>query len=182
MTWLQQRSHVPKFGNWDGDQNVPYTAYFENARKEKVGGVRMNPNDPEENPEAFMFGGLINGVDASPASPAPLQRKVDKPTSLGKNHIEGHEQYYGHQRNSSDQQKSISQKSISSESSSDKNNYENSNPRLNHQRKRSEEKRNQTGSSSSFFPLSPARNRAGGGSNECDDLVSNFFPFKGFSE
>lgn len=54
---LQQRSHVPKFGNWDGD-NVPYTAYFENARKEKTNGIRINPNDPEQNPEAFN---IING-------------------------------------------------------------------------------------------------------------------------
>lgn len=52
---MQQRSHVPKFGNWDGD-NVPYTAYFENARKEKAGGIRINPNDPEQNPEAFSNG------------------------------------------------------------------------------------------------------------------------------
>ncbi|XP_042067388.1 RPM1-interacting protein 4-like [Salvia splendens] len=45
--------HVPKFGNWDGD-NVPYTAFFENARKEKGSGVRINPNDPQQNPEAFL--------------------------------------------------------------------------------------------------------------------------------
>ncbi|XP_048231031.1 RPM1-interacting protein 4 isoform X2 [Ricinus communis] len=48
----QRRSHVPKFGNWEND-NVPYTAFFDNARKEK-GGVMINPNDPQENPEAFM--------------------------------------------------------------------------------------------------------------------------------
>ncbi|XP_029128138.1 RPM1-interacting protein 4-like isoform X2 [Cajanus cajan] len=44
-------SHVPKFGNWDND-NVPYTAYFEHARKEKS-GTMVNPNDPMKNPEAF---------------------------------------------------------------------------------------------------------------------------------
>ncbi|XP_019171613.1 PREDICTED: RPM1-interacting protein 4-like isoform X2 [Ipomoea nil] len=52
-------SHVPKFGNWDGD-NVPYTACFDNARRDKaaaagVGGKMINPNDPEENPDAFGF-------------------------------------------------------------------------------------------------------------------------------
>ncbi|XP_024989232.1 RPM1-interacting protein 4-like [Cynara cardunculus var. scolymus] len=54
----QQRSHIPKFGSWDAD-NVPYTAYFDNARKDKgTTGVMFNPNDPEENPEAFMtYGG-----------------------------------------------------------------------------------------------------------------------------
>ena len=26
-------AHIPKFGNWDNDGNVPYTVYFDNARK-----------------------------------------------------------------------------------------------------------------------------------------------------
>lgn len=57
MQQQQQRSHIPKFGSWDGD-NVPYTAYFDNARKDKGTGVMINPNDPEENPEAFIqYGG-----------------------------------------------------------------------------------------------------------------------------
>ncbi|KAM0049025.1 putative RPM1-interacting protein 4/NOI4 [Helianthus debilis subsp. tardiflorus] len=57
MLQQQQRSHIPKFGSWDAD-NVPYTAYFENARKDKGTGVMINPNDPEQNPEAFMkYGG-----------------------------------------------------------------------------------------------------------------------------
>ncbi|MED6118619.1 hypothetical protein PIB30_004223 [Stylosanthes scabra] len=45
-------SHVPKFGNWESE-NVPYTAHFENARRERGSGVMINPNDPIENPEAF---------------------------------------------------------------------------------------------------------------------------------
>ncbi|XP_024017857.1 RPM1-interacting protein 4 isoform X1 [Morus notabilis] len=52
---MMQNSHVPKFGNWE-NEDIPYTAYFENARKDKpVGNVKINPNDPEENPEAFMM-------------------------------------------------------------------------------------------------------------------------------
>ncbi|PKA56602.1 RPM1-interacting protein 4 [Apostasia shenzhenica] len=51
-------AHVPKFGNWE-DKDVPYTKYFENARKDRVGG--FNPNDPEENPEAFMPSKMIPG-------------------------------------------------------------------------------------------------------------------------
>lgn len=62
---MAQRSHVPKFGNWDGD-NVPYTAYFENARKEKAGGIKINPNDPEQNPEAFSIGS--NGISPNNGS------------------------------------------------------------------------------------------------------------------
>ncbi|KZV51232.1 hypothetical protein F511_05889 [Dorcoceras hygrometricum] len=57
--------HVPKFGNWDGN-DVPYTACFENARKEKNDGVRINPNDPQENPEAFDM--LTAAAKLSPVS------------------------------------------------------------------------------------------------------------------
>ncbi|XP_020570895.1 uncharacterized protein LOC110018025 [Phalaenopsis equestris] len=44
-------AHVPKFGNWD-DKDIPYTRYFENALKYREKG--FNPNDPQQNPEAFM--------------------------------------------------------------------------------------------------------------------------------
>jgi len=59
----QKNAHVPKFGNWDNDGNVPYTLYFDNARKGKgAGGKMINPNDPAENPEAFSM-----------AAPSPAQ-------------------------------------------------------------------------------------------------------------
>ncbi|KAJ1428699.1 hypothetical protein SESBI_08804 [Sesbania bispinosa] len=50
---MAQHPHIPKFGNWDSD-NVPYTTYFENARREKA-EFMMNSEDPNpmENPEAF---------------------------------------------------------------------------------------------------------------------------------
>ncbi|KAL3519399.1 hypothetical protein ACH5RR_017548 [Cinchona calisaya] len=153
---MAQRSHVPEFGNWDGD-NVPYTAYFENARKEKINGVRMNPNDPEENPEAFMFAGTMKGNYNDVC-------ESNKPTNSSKKYHN-----IGHRRNTSDQQKSVGLKSFASESSSDKSNYDNS-----HHRKRSERKKSMTSdNSSSFFTMSPVRNRArGGGSNASDDLSS----------
>ncbi|KAL5999659.1 hypothetical protein ACLOJK_037944 [Asimina triloba] len=53
LIFLLQQSHVPKFGDWESEENVPYTAYFEKARKGKTGGKMINPNDPEENPDAF---------------------------------------------------------------------------------------------------------------------------------
>ena len=49
----QQRSHVPKFGNWENEENVPYTAYFDKARKGRTGAKITNPNDPEEIPDAL---------------------------------------------------------------------------------------------------------------------------------
>ncbi|OIW18870.1 hypothetical protein TanjilG_25313 [Lupinus angustifolius] len=47
---MQKRSHVPKFGNWEGE-DVPYTAYFDKARQGRTGTKMINPNDPEENPD-----------------------------------------------------------------------------------------------------------------------------------
>ncbi|KAG0495517.1 hypothetical protein HPP92_000208 [Vanilla planifolia] len=49
---MEEVAHVPKFGNWE-DKDVAYTNYFDNVRKDKV--VGFNPNDPEENPEAFIL-------------------------------------------------------------------------------------------------------------------------------
>ncbi|KAI3678700.1 hypothetical protein L6452_38002 [Arctium lappa] len=60
------RPNVPKFGNWESEDNVPYTVYFDNARKGKTGGKMINPNDPEQNPEMF--------ADRTPPAPAPTLR------------------------------------------------------------------------------------------------------------
>ncbi|KAM0947071.1 putative RPM1-interacting protein 4/NOI4 [Dioscorea sansibarensis] len=50
---MQQKAHVPKFGNWEIDDNVPYTQYFDNARIGNKYDGKFNPNDPYENPDAF---------------------------------------------------------------------------------------------------------------------------------
>ncbi|GMP55524.1 hypothetical protein CsSME_00020319 [Camellia sinensis var. sinensis] len=47
-TGSRQQSEVPQFGKWESEENVSYTEYFDKARKGK-GGVRMNPNDPQDN-------------------------------------------------------------------------------------------------------------------------------------
>ncbi|KAK7245922.1 hypothetical protein RIF29_40776 [Crotalaria pallida] len=84
-------SHVPKFGNWEEADNIPYTACFENARKEKGGGVMINPNDPMENPEAFnMCKGGYQHVDANNEVKA-YHNHSHKQSSLEKrNHTLGH--------------------------------------------------------------------------------------------
>ncbi|CBI35706.3 unnamed protein product, partial [Vitis vinifera] len=142
MSWLQQRSHVPKFGNWDND-NVPYTAYFDNARKEKTGptGLRINPNDPEENPEAFMFG-------RSEATP-PHHLNPQKPPPEENNQVEGHRRRDSHRRSPSDQQQRSggTSRSINSESGSEKSNLDYS-----HLRKKSQLS---DGGSSSLSPSVP---------------------------
>ncbi|KAI0523020.1 hypothetical protein KFK09_005410 [Dendrobium nobile] len=50
---MAQNSRVPQFGKWENDGSVPYTQYFENARKGKNATKLINPNDPLQNPEAF---------------------------------------------------------------------------------------------------------------------------------
>lgn len=72
---LQQRSHVPKFGNWESEENVPYTAYFDKARKGKSGGKMINPNDPEENPDILS--------DYSSSADAPPRARADREKPLG---------------------------------------------------------------------------------------------------
>ncbi|KAG8640361.1 RPM1-interacting protein 4 isoform X2 [Manihot esculenta] len=73
---MTQRSHVPKFGNWESEENVPYTAYFEKARKGR-GGKMINPNDPEENPD-------LSSDDAAPAQTPPSGGRVmEEPTGQG---------------------------------------------------------------------------------------------------
>ncbi|KAH9613647.1 hypothetical protein KSS87_018224 [Heliosperma pusillum] len=45
-------SKVPKFGAWgEGDEN--YTVFFERARDSNHTGKKINPNDPQENPDMF---------------------------------------------------------------------------------------------------------------------------------
>ncbi|KAM3189853.1 hypothetical protein ACQJBY_068232 [Aegilops geniculata] len=89
LPWKQQKNaHVPKFGNWDNDGNVPYTLYFDNARKGK-GGKPINPNDPVENPEAFSSSVVAPSPNRSfdqgrpalpPASPPPAHHHERRPS------------------------------------------------------------------------------------------------------
>ncbi|CAI0426568.1 unnamed protein product [Linum tenue] len=70
----QQRSHVPKFGNWESEEQVPYTQYFDKARKGRTDGKMINPNDPMENPDLLPASKVVKvepvkqGV-GSPARP-----------------------------------------------------------------------------------------------------------------
>ncbi|XP_048141567.1 RPM1-interacting protein 4-like isoform X2 [Rhodamnia argentea] len=157
---MAQHSHVPKFGNWDSD-NIPYTTCFENARKEKA-GVKMNPNDPKENPEMFMFGrGGIEIDDDRRASDAFEQ-----------NISEGHRMVSAHRRTPSDQYKSTaSRTSVRSESGSEKSS---SDSRRNSSRHRARLDRNKglTESSNSLSPSVasvPKHARQRSGSQPSDD-------------
>lgn len=50
---MANHARVPKFGNWESGDDVPYTQYFDNAHRGKTAGKLINPNDPQENPESF---------------------------------------------------------------------------------------------------------------------------------
>lgn len=65
------RPNVPKFGNWENDDNTPYTVYFEKARQTRGTGKIINPNDPEENPDMFP--------NLAPSAPQPTAAPHSKP-------------------------------------------------------------------------------------------------------
>lgn len=73
---------MPKFGNWEnGGNDVPYTVYFDNARKNKVGGKMINPNDPLENPEMFAH---LEPSTLAPPTPPPKSRGGRKEEAIGR--------------------------------------------------------------------------------------------------
>ncbi|XP_010929750.1 RPM1-interacting protein 4 isoform X2 [Elaeis guineensis] len=74
------RARVPEFGNWETARTVPYTQYFENARKNRGGGKMINPNDPEQNPEAYADD--VSPVQAPRAgtNPGAPKSKDGRPT------------------------------------------------------------------------------------------------------
>ncbi|XP_038713109.1 RPM1-interacting protein 4-like [Tripterygium wilfordii] len=74
---MAQSSHVPKFGNWESEGNVPYTVYFEKARKGRNDGRVINPNDPEENPE------IVSDYVAAKAPSLKMNVAPEKPISQG---------------------------------------------------------------------------------------------------
>lgn len=74
------RPNVPKFGNWENGNNVPYTLYFDKAREGRGMGKMINPNDPQQNPKLFANMAL----QAKPKSPPPeLVTKPEEPIVRG---------------------------------------------------------------------------------------------------
>ncbi|XP_058180978.1 RPM1-interacting protein 4-like isoform X3 [Rhododendron vialii] len=62
---MAQSSQLPKFGNWENEENVSYTAFFDNPRKKK-GSRRMTPSPHDDN---------------TPIRPPPLKQE-DEPKGL----------------------------------------------------------------------------------------------------
>ncbi|MCO5572954.1 hypothetical protein L7F22_026716 [Adiantum nelumboides] len=82
----QKPSHIPKFGNWDPNDHMPYTVVFDNARAGK-GGKIINPNDPMESEVFFGKGsdaGSANSgasVESIPRPPVRHQRRASREDS-----------------------------------------------------------------------------------------------------
>ncbi|XP_074359340.1 RPM1-interacting protein 4-like [Apium graveolens] len=164
---MAKKAHVPKFGNWGGEDNVPYTAYFDSARKSKAGGAMINPNDPEQNPEAFMFG----SDDNVNAFQAPPQHKINDDVVVPKDnhHIEGHKDSHTRNNSGSGYNHKNGLKSVISETSSDRSNSDTSSLASNHRITRPDRKKNSI-ENISFYPPSPGPNRLRNGHNLYDDL------------
>ncbi|KAL2529847.1 RPM1-interacting protein 4 [Forsythia ovata] len=56
---MAQQSQVPKFGNWESEEDVSYTAYFDNPRKGKKSS-KVNQNDSHENLEIGSKGQKVS--------------------------------------------------------------------------------------------------------------------------
>ncbi|KAF5201836.1 Rpm1-interacting protein 4-like [Thalictrum thalictroides] len=161
---MAQRSHVPKFGDWESE-NVPYTAYFENARNEKAdkGAKMINPNDPEENPGAFTYGS--HHVVRAPSF--QVNTDIITPVARRKDERRDREEGSGHhssgsQKSGLGQQKSRSRTSTNTESGSDVSSSDRSLLASSHHRTRSAQKKNLGGGGSSFPPPSPPSQVRGG--------------------
>ncbi|XP_041025160.1 RPM1-interacting protein 4-like isoform X2 [Juglans microcarpa x Juglans regia] len=73
---MTQRSQVPKFGDWESEENVPYTAYFEKARKGR-GTKMINPNDPKDNPD--LLSDHSSSAQQGPTSRARAEPELEEP-------------------------------------------------------------------------------------------------------
>ncbi|MCO5572071.1 hypothetical protein L7F22_025822 [Adiantum nelumboides] len=65
---MSKQSHVPKFGQWDPNDQMPFTLVFEKARADHKGGTGavnkvVNPNDPYK--KLAAFGLKSNGAPPS---------------------------------------------------------------------------------------------------------------------
>ncbi|KAF5474904.1 hypothetical protein F2P56_006757 [Juglans regia] len=122
---MAQHSRVPKFGNWESG-DIAYTAYFENVRKERTGVLRMNPNDPEENPEAF-----VNADYSIVQAPLHVNSRKSIISPVENNHVvAGKVRHRGNHRSH-----------LTSESGSDRSNSDSSLMQHSHRRDKSDKKK-----------------------------------------
>lgn len=129
----------------------------------------INPNDPEQNPEAFMFG----SDDNISVFQAPVQQNINDDIVVPKesHHIEGHKGNHGRNNSGGGQHHKNGLKSVTSETSSDRSNSDNSSLPSNHRIARPDRKKNSI-ENISFYPPSPGPNRLRNGHNLYDDFVS----------
>ncbi|CAA3007387.1 Hypothetical predicted protein [Olea europaea subsp. europaea] len=71
---MQKQTQAPKFGNWESEEDVYYTAYFDNPRKVRKSS-EVNQNDSHENPEIGSKGKKVS--DAASPKHNYLSRQVN---------------------------------------------------------------------------------------------------------
>ncbi|XP_021745808.1 RPM1-interacting protein 4-like isoform X1 [Chenopodium quinoa] len=84
---MWQRTNVPKFGNWETEEDVPYTTYFENARR-VTSSDKGNPNNSPDNPNVVSKFEARRGSEAVRAKQEHMvsqedgepQRSYDSPS------------------------------------------------------------------------------------------------------
>lgn len=83
--WMKQQARVPEFGKWENADNVGYTQYFDNARTKRTPGRMINPNDPTQNPEAFLGTepGARKPKDARKQETDPRQKRTGSQSIRG---------------------------------------------------------------------------------------------------
>lgn len=94
------RPSVPKFGNWNSEDNTPYTAVFDNARRTR-GGRMINPNDPQENPDMFLNVAAPSRPKTQAEEPMGItnKRRVSREDGDFRANSPAHNEPITHQRN-----------------------------------------------------------------------------------
>ncbi|KAL5574773.1 hypothetical protein UlMin_016472 [Ulmus minor] len=163
-------SHVPKFGDWDED-NIPYTAFFDNARK---AGKKMNPNDPQENPEAFMAMNRKMTPETTDAD-SHAQPLPPRPVAAAQKPQEDQPRSRSHRRNRSGSASigtaSRSHRSITSESGSEKTSSDYSLPQHRNHQRASSDRNKSHGSDDSVSRSEHEHRRERSSSNNSTDHV-----------
>ncbi|KAL5773931.1 hypothetical protein ACOSP7_011488 [Xanthoceras sorbifolium] len=81
---MANHAYVPKFGNWDKEENITYTSSFGNAHKGKAESAAADClNNPKENPEALMNGS--GGLDSTDGDYRPIQASINNNAASSKN-------------------------------------------------------------------------------------------------
>ncbi|KAL2336755.1 hypothetical protein Fmac_011201 [Flemingia macrophylla] len=73
--YCYKKSHVPAFGSWDWNDNLPFTQCFESARQ--AGLLRCSYSDQSENRDLYVTGDLYENNVVTPAMIVVPRRRAE---------------------------------------------------------------------------------------------------------